>query len=1296
MMKRLLLMLAMFALPCLVWAQEPAYSFIVFPDYQYMSSGGDMNKLAAVPTWISANKATYAPNLLFMASTGDDVDTSNSTQWGFYTPYFYNNIMAMGIPFGSDVGNHDYDGSPANPTSRATTLFTSNLLTASNGVQNQTYYGGAWSAAVTDPEVNYWLQIPNGSNTIGLLFLEFCPRAAALSWGAGIVAAHPSFSDWWVFTHEAVTSAGALSTPGTSGTSACFSTGSDGTSDSVNGGGTQLWSALQAYPNVRGIFNGHFSGGAGAYANHVSGNLTGTNGNSVLASYVNHQFDAPGLETCFTIYQVTPGTTTMGLSVTTGCPNAGGTGVFGWQTDDSGNDSYTTTLTIPTTKTLTAIALLPPTAGYYTSSSTGTVQLTPLCTYDDTSTDNCTASGITLTWGSDNPSAMSVSSSGLATALSSYSTFVDSGQMVAPSHIFAYNGSVLGSAGIYVDGVPVTVLYSTPETSTGPNNVVAGSTVLVSAVGNNTSSGIYVGEYCAWTSSNTSIATVNQIGEVYGVSAGMATITCTLGSLTVGRSVTVVAAPTGGNTWYVRPNGGTRYDAAVTAGQCNGTVDADYPGTGTNQNCAFSNPMYLFTDETSSTVYTGALNGGDTAIIHPSTVPYPVVYKNSTTKWITAAATGTSAGSAGAMWPPSGSPAQPTRILGSNYLSCTGSPHAVGNRSAMVSYNGVSEAFLLYGDQNVDIECLDISTGVDCNQGLDATYFACPNGDTHNNSLIANDFTSNITLTNDRIHGYMDGWTGTPGPGLVMTGVSVEDNYLDGLNFDNPYGAAGNRSDGFTAQGLFSTYNGCTDEQPKTLSSVSRDGAGNLNATFGAGQLVNYEATTNLVLTGMTPSDLNGTFPVSSITFNQQSVTITGGTVGRFSGDDGVAEAVFTTSTAPTFIVGAFVNIVSATPSYLNGYYEVFAVSGTGFTVVAGTPGHPGWTTTSGSISAGGTASTAISLVASAAGGAESASTVGTAGHVYSAHRCNDQASGGNGDGVGTGDDTIGSWTCNQCTIQWNTQDGWDMLHSHMVRSTFTNSYSAGNQGAPSKFGYADVGVFDNNVLIGNAMVNASFDPNRAPDANQYLGMLYRAGDTFPEGMMLWSNLVITNNTFETGFSVIVDSACKSLGGCSAGVSGVSQAVFQNNVFIGFLDQNSPVYSGSFPAVYCDNVCDGSGPASAIWTWNNNIWYNTKTFAPTYGANNLAATNPLVVTMIPSISTPVSNEYLAQTFNLNLTTSSPAKWAGVQNSYVPSTDNVGYTWNNPPSMGALEYQGGSSSNAGMSGRGGITGGGRLQ
>ena len=39
-------------------------------------------------------------------------------------------------------------------------------------------------------------------------------------------------------------------------------------------------------------------------------------------------------------------------------------------------------------------------------------------------------------------------------------------------------------------------------------------------------------------------------------------------------------------TWYVRVNGGN-------TSQCTGTTNADYPGSGTGQACAFSNPMYV-------------------------------------------------------------------------------------------------------------------------------------------------------------------------------------------------------------------------------------------------------------------------------------------------------------------------------------------------------------------------------------------------------------------------------------------------------------------------------------------------------------------------------------------------------------------------------------------------------------------------------------------------------------------------------------------------------------------------------
>src|SRR6266702_8329292 len=65
--------------------------------------------------------------------------------------------------------------------------------------------------------------------------------------------------------------------------------------------------------------------------------------------------------------------------------------------------------------TLQSITLLPPVNGYNLTSNVGTVQLTPLCTYVGGTTDNCAASGITLTWGSNNLSQITVNSSGLVT-----------------------------------------------------------------------------------------------------------------------------------------------------------------------------------------------------------------------------------------------------------------------------------------------------------------------------------------------------------------------------------------------------------------------------------------------------------------------------------------------------------------------------------------------------------------------------------------------------------------------------------------------------------------------------------------------------------------------------------------------------------------------------------------------------------------------------------------------------------------------------------------------------------------
>jgi hypothetical protein len=323
-MKRLLIF-ALFALPCM--AQEPSYSIIVSPDLQYMSSGGDTNKLQDTVSWVNSNKATYAPNLLAWLSTGDAVDTSNSTQWATYVNYFLDPILADNIPTGESIGNHEYEGAVTGgtpvPANRVTTQYTSNVESV---LAAKSYFGGAMTGAIQDPEVNNWMQVSNGSSTVGFLFLEFCPRAAALSFAQTVLSAHTGFSDWWIFMHNAVTAAAVLSTTAASGTSGCQSNSVDGVNDSTIGGGDLLWNAVKGYQNVRGIFGGHFSGTP--YAAHST--VMGTNGNTVLLAFVNHQYDAPGNETCQTIYQFTPAATTMGVQVNTACPNYGGTGVFGW------------------------------------------------------------------------------------------------------------------------------------------------------------------------------------------------------------------------------------------------------------------------------------------------------------------------------------------------------------------------------------------------------------------------------------------------------------------------------------------------------------------------------------------------------------------------------------------------------------------------------------------------------------------------------------------------------------------------------------------------------------------------------------------------------------------------------------------------------------------------------------------------------------------------------------------------------------------------------------------------------
>lgn len=71
------------------------------------------------------------------------------------------------------------------------------------------------------------------------------------------------------------------------------------------------------------------------------------------------------------------------------------------------------------------------------------------------------------------------------------------------------------------------------------------------------------------------------------------------------------------NTWYIRSDGGTRYDSTLNpTGQCNGLTNVAYPGSGTNQPCGFKQLKYLWdTGTLTNGLGTWIIAGGDKVII---------------------------------------------------------------------------------------------------------------------------------------------------------------------------------------------------------------------------------------------------------------------------------------------------------------------------------------------------------------------------------------------------------------------------------------------------------------------------------------------------------------------------------------------------------------------------------------------------------------------------------------------------------------------------------------------------------
>jgi len=308
---------------------------------------------------------------------------------------------------------------------------------------------------------------------------------------------------------------------------------------------------------------------------------------------------------------------------------------------------------------------------------------------------------------------------------------------------------------------------------------------------------------------------------------------------TASASITVATAlppPGPGTTWYIRPDGGTRYSANAPSGQCDGKHDASYPGSGTNQPCAFNDFRFMWDDQSYGND-AWVMAGGDTVIIRgcasnvnqatPSAPNCRIGWDSNT--GVGAGYTwclGGGGGPYGCINPtiPAGTADQHTRILGQNYASC--STGNATNRSALNQIFGgfgVNNVLNLAGTQYVDVQCIEITehNGQCIAHGSPAYPAACNSStgpsfsDFDSNGIVITNTSSNILLQDVYIHGHTNsGVQGPIGGPVTLNRVDVNFNGFAGWNFDDGSATPDAAGSSITANYVTMEGNGCNEEYP--------------------------------------------------------------------------------------------------------------------------------------------------------------------------------------------------------------------------------------------------------------------------------------------------------------------------------------------------------------------------------------------------------------------------------------------------------------------------------------------------
>ncbi|CAN5338353.1 hypothetical protein BH24GEM3_BH24GEM3_16120 [soil metagenome] len=181
-------------------------------------------------------------------------------------------------------------------------------------------------------------------------------------------------------------------------------------------------------------------------------------------------------------------------------------------------DGVAGTATVRVTQAVAQVAVTP---------ATGTVVIgTPLqLTATPTDANGFAVAGAAVTWTTSNSNVATVSSSGVA-----------SGRAPGSATISASSGGRTGSANITVQNAPAATVSVTPGSATR----TVGETVQLQATTYDAAGNVLTGRSVSWSSSNSSIASVNASGRVSALQPGTVTITATSEGRTGTATVTVL------------------------------------------------------------------------------------------------------------------------------------------------------------------------------------------------------------------------------------------------------------------------------------------------------------------------------------------------------------------------------------------------------------------------------------------------------------------------------------------------------------------------------------------------------------------------------------------------------------------------------------------------------------------------------------------------------------------------------------------------------------------------------------